>query len=107
MTAALNALAAHADWVLPGIGEGEILTGYTKPDDIARFYLGQGARGVIIKLGAKGAYFRTADDAGIVPAQPVTNVVDTVGAGDGFATRVVTALLEANTPEEPVAPPTP
>ncbi len=103
MTAALNALAAHADWVLPGIGEGEILTGYTKPDDIARFYLGQGARGVIIKLGAKGAYFRTADDAGIVPAQPVTNVVDTVGAGDGFATGVVSALLEGKTLEEAVA----
>ena len=55
MVEGLNALAALADWVLPGIGEGEILTGYTQPDDIARFYLDRGARGVIIKLGAQGA----------------------------------------------------
>ena len=54
--------------------------------------------GVIVKLGAHGAYFRTADgDAGIVPAIPVAKVVDTVGAGDGFAVGVVSALLEGRT----------
>jgi 2-dehydro-3-deoxygluconokinase len=103
MVTALNSLAAHADWVLPGIGEGEILTGYTQPDDIARFYLDQGARGVIIKLGAKGAYFRTTGGAGFVAAQPVEKVVDTVGAGDGFAVGVVSALLEGRPVAEAVA----
>jgi 2-dehydro-3-deoxygluconokinase len=95
MADALNALAAHADWVLPGVSEGVTLTGYTTPEDIARFYLDQGSKGVIVKLGAHGAYFRTADgDQGIVPAMPVAKVVDTVGAGDGFAVGVVSALLE-------------
>ncbi|OTP71812.1 2-ketogluconate kinase [Caballeronia sordidicola] len=95
MAEALNALAAHADWVLPGVSEGKILTGYTTPEDIARFYLDQGAKGVVVKLGAHGAYFRTADnDQGTVPAIPVETVVDTVGAGDGFAVGVVSALLE-------------
>ncbi|AME25362.1 MAG: sugar kinase [Pseudomonadota bacterium] len=95
MAEALNALAAHADWVLPGVSEGKILTGYTTPEDIARFYLDQGAKGVVVKLGAHGAYFRTADnDQGTVPAIPVEKVVDTVGAGDGFAVGVVSALLE-------------
>jgi 2-dehydro-3-deoxygluconokinase len=94
MVEGLNALAELADWVLPGIGEGEILTGYTKPEDIARFYLERGARGVVIKLGPRGAYFRTADDTGVVAAQPVAKVVDTVGAGDGFAVGVISALLE-------------
>jgi 2-dehydro-3-deoxygluconokinase len=94
MVEGVNALAGLADWVLPGIGEGEILTGYAKPEDIARFYLERGARGVIIKLGARGAYFRTADDAGVVAAQPVAKVVDTVGAGDGFAVGVISALLD-------------
>ncbi|MBV8628214.1 MAG: sugar kinase [Paraburkholderia sp.] len=104
MASALNSLAALADWVLPGIGEGEILTGHSKPDDIARFYLDQGARGVIIKLGPKGAYFLTADgDEGMVAAQPVEKVVDTVGAGDGFAVGVVSALLEGRPLEEAVA----
>lgn len=95
MAEALNALAAHADWVLPGVSEGKILTGYTEPGDIAKFYLDQGAKGVVVKLGAHGAYFRTADnEQGTVPAIPVENVVDTVGAGDGFAVGVVSALLE-------------
>ncbi|PMS31763.1 2-keto-3-deoxygluconate kinase [Trinickia symbiotica] len=94
MVASLNSLAALADWVLPGIGEGAILTGFDTPEEIARFYLDAGARGVVVKLGARGAYFRTADGSGYVAAQPVAQVVDTVGAGDGFAVGVVSALLE-------------
>jgi 2-dehydro-3-deoxygluconokinase len=94
MAASLNALAELSDWVLPGVGEGLALTGYEAPEDIARFYLDLGVRGVVVKLGAQGAYFRTADASGYVAAQPVANVVDTVGAGDGFAVGVVSALLE-------------
>ena len=103
MVEGLNSLAALADWVLPGIGEGEILTGYTQPEDIASFYLERGARGVIVKLGAEGAYFRTADDAAMIAGQPVANVVDTVGAGDGFAVGVISALLEGKTLPQAVA----
>jgi 2-dehydro-3-deoxygluconokinase len=103
MVEGLNALAALADWVLPGIGEGEILTGYTQPDDIAKFYLDRGACGVIVKLGAEGAYFRTADDAATIPGRPVAKVVDTVGAGDGFAVGVISALLEGQSPRQAVA----
>lgn len=94
MAVSLNALAELSDWVLPGVGEGLALTGYEAPEDIARFYLDLGARGVVVKLGAQGAYFRTSDASGYVAAQPVANVVDTVGAGDGFAVGVVSALLE-------------
>ncbi|AFT85590.1 2-dehydro-3-deoxygluconokinase [Paraburkholderia phenoliruptrix BR3459a] len=104
MVEGLNALAALADWVLPGIGEGEILTGYTRPEDIAGFYLERGARGVIVKLGAAGAYFRTADGtAAMIAGQPVANVVDTVGAGDGFAVGVISALLEGKPLADAVA----
>ena len=94
MTASLNRLAALADWVLPGLGEGTMLTGFDTPEDIARFYLDAGARGVIVKLGPRGAYFRTAERSGYVAAQPVAQIVDTVGAGDGFAVGVISALLE-------------
>ena len=90
----INALAAHADWVLPGLSEGRLLTGFEDPSDIAAFYLDQGAEAVIIKLGAKGAFYRTAQGEQFVPAVPVANVIDTVGAGDGFAVGVVSALLE-------------
>jgi 2-dehydro-3-deoxygluconokinase len=104
MVATLNELAGFADWVLPGINEGRILTGADDPATIARFYLARGARGVIVKLGAEGAYFETNEGArGHVKAQPVANVVDTVGAGDGFAVGVVSALLEGRSLAEAAA----
>jgi len=90
----INALAAHAHWVLPGLSEGQLLTGYDDPSDIAAFYLDQGAEAVVIKLGAKGAFYRTARTEEFIPAVPVSRVIDTVGAGDGFAVGVISALLE-------------
>jgi len=94
----INHLAAQADWVLPGIDEGRLLTGETSPEGIARFYLERGARLAIVKLGAEGAYFEGVHEGvevrGTMPGFPVTEVVDTVGAGDGFAVGVVSALLE-------------
>lgn len=94
MVREINALAALADWVLPGLGEGRLLTGFDDPADIAAFYLDQGAEAVAIKLGADGAYYRTHMDQGFVAAVPVETVVDTVGAGDGFAVGMISALLE-------------
>ncbi|WP_191488050.1 sugar kinase [Pseudomonas sp. FEN] len=90
----INALAALAHWVLPGLGEGRLLSGYQEPRDIAAFYLDQGAAIVAIKLGAQGAYYRTQRDEGFVAAVPVPKVVDTVGAGDAFAVGMISALLE-------------
>lgn len=95
MVREVNALAARADWVLPGIEEGLLLTGHDKPDAIARFYRDRGARLVVVKLGAAGAYYDSdVAGTGYVEGFPVAEVVDTVGAGDGFAAGVVSALLE-------------
>jgi sugar/nucleoside kinase (ribokinase family) len=94
MTAHLNRLAGLADWVLPGIAEGRTLTGLDSPEDIAAFYLERGARAVVIKLGAEGAYWRTHDGAGRGPGVEVANIVDTVGAGDAFACGVISGRLE-------------
>jgi len=100
MREALNALAFQCDWVLPGLAEGLTLTGETTPQGIASFYRKNGVSRVIVKLGEQGAYF---DDhvhgTGYVAAYPVDKVVDTVGAGDGFAVGVISALLEGRTVE--------
>ncbi|WP_213880505.1 sugar kinase [Pseudomonas sp. dw_358] len=90
----INLLASRAHWVLPGLAEGQLLTGLDEPRDIAAFYLEQGADAVAIKLGAQGAYYRDAQREGYAAAHPVVRVVDTVGAGDGFAVGVISALLE-------------
>jgi dehydrogluconokinase len=94
MITEINRLAALAHWVLPGLSEGRLLTGFEDPADIAAFYLDQGVEAVAIKLGPHGAYYRTHLDEGFVAGVPVETVVDTVGAGDGFAVGLISALLE-------------
>ncbi len=98
----INRLAALAHWVLPGLGEGRVLTGFDAPADIAAFYLDQGAEAVVIKLGAGGAYYRTPLEQGFAAAVPDVQVVDTVGAGDGFAVGLISALLEKRSLNEAV-----
>ena len=99
----VNELASRADWVLPGIEEGLLLTGHDKPEDVAKFYRERGAKLVVVKLGAEGAYYDS-DVAGTgrVDGFPVKEVIDTVGAGDGFAAGVVSALLEGRSVPEAV-----
>ena len=96
MIEALNALAAKSDLILPGLSEGKILTGRKEPGSIADFYLEQGADAVVVKLGgADGAYGKNnSGEEFTVPSFRVEKVVDTVGAGDGFAVGTVSALLE-------------
>ena len=102
MRETLNDLAAHTDWVMPGLAEGQLLTGQETPHDIAGFYLDQGAEAVFLKLGPEGGYYRGRLDgeeqAFSVPGAPVAEVVDTVGAGDGFAVGVISALLDGGSP---------
>jgi 2-dehydro-3-deoxygluconokinase len=94
MVQSLNAVAAQSDLVLPGLSEGQLLTGQHTPQDIAAYYLDHGAQQVVIKLGPQGAYFATHTERGMVPGFSVERVVDTVGAGDGFAVGVISALLD-------------
>ncbi|WP_295379838.1 sugar kinase [uncultured Pseudacidovorax sp.] len=103
MRECINALAAKADWVLPGLEEGRLLTGEATPEGIARFYRAAGASLVVVKLGPDGAYYDSATaGCGQVPGFPVEQVIDTVGAGDGFAAGVVSALLEGRSVPEAV-----
>lgn len=95
MMETLNRFASQADMILPGNGEGDALCGSTDPKDISKFYLDMGAKIVVTKVGPKGAYCATADgQAFMVPGFIIDKVVDTVGAGDGFACGVVTGLME-------------
>jgi 2-dehydro-3-deoxygluconokinase len=96
MVACVNALAAQTGGtVLPGLAEGRLLTGLQHPQDIADFYLRRGASQVLVKLGAQGAFFADMHGRSATLVAPVVaQVVDTVGAGDGFAVGVISALLE-------------
>lgn len=97
MVETINQLASHAEIVLPGINEGEILMGSRDPEAIADFYLanGENTQTVIVKLGTAGAFVKEKNgNSFTVPGFTVAQVVDTVGAGDGFAAGLISALIE-------------
>ncbi len=94
MIKTINDLASKADMVLPGTAEGLTLMGSEKPNDIADFYLKLGAKTVIVKMGGQGAYVKTENEAYTVEGFRVEKVIDTVGAGDGFAVGIISGRLE-------------
>ncbi|MDC3416911.1 sugar kinase [Aquibacillus salsiterrae] len=86
-------IALQSDIVLPGIEEGELITGETEPEKIAAALLKGKVQAVVVKLGAKGAYFATKDESAYVPGYEVKSIIDTVGAGDGFAAGFLSGLI--------------
>lgn len=97
MVSVLNEIASYANAVLPGVAEGEILAGSKNPEDIADFYLKNGSSVVITKNGAAGAYVtEKGKDTISVDGFKVDKVVDTVGAGDGFAVGVIHGYLQGS-----------
>ena len=84
MAQCINSLAFQSDLFLPGVNEAKLLMGEVEPEKIATYYLDGGAKAVVVKLGAKGAYYATRETQGYVPGFHVEHIVDTVGAGDGL-----------------------
>lgn len=100
MRKTLVELAAQADLVLPGLGEGKELFGVETIEDTAKAFIDNGAKLVVVKDGPKGAYAYDGKDSVYVPGFVVDTVVDTVGAGDGFAAGTLSALMEGKTVAE-------
>jgi Sugar kinases, ribokinase family len=89
-----NEMARYCDMMLPGIREGKILMGSDNPQEISQFFIQQGAKEIVIKLGEKGAYYANENESFVVEGFHVQEVVDTVGAGDGFAVGIISARIE-------------
>lgn len=102
MIQVINDLASRCDILLPGTGEGLILMGSEEPEKIADFYQRLGVKKVIIKIGSKGAYVRDGQEGYVVPGYKVEKVIDTVGAGDGFAAGFISGILEGLSVKESV-----
>ncbi|HET6317128.1 MAG TPA: sugar kinase [Chloroflexota bacterium] len=91
--ATLLDLVGHADLVLPGFDEAELLTGESNAVAAARALLRLGPRLVVVKLGERGALALTSDAQVEAPATKIPRVVDPVGAGDAFAAGFLTGQL--------------
>lgn len=94
MVEVLNDLAKLSDMVLPGVYEGFTLMGSDEPAQIADFYQRLGVKQVVVKVGQEGAYMRDGEVSTMILGFKVETVVDTVGAGDGFAVGIISGLVE-------------
>lgn len=92
----MNVLAPclpNLDYLLPSWEEARQLTGRETPEEIAQVFLDAGVGVVGLKLGAAGAYLRTAAGDEIrVPPFPV-EAVDALGAGDCWAAGFLCGLV--------------
>ncbi|QRG66709.1 sugar kinase [Brevibacillus choshinensis] len=91
--AVLADIASRCDIVLPGWEEGCLLTGEDSPERIAERLLQKGSKAVVIKLGERGAYYATGAESEYVSGFSVEEIVDPIGAGDGFAAGFLSGLL--------------
>ncbi|PKH12252.1 sugar kinase [Planomicrobium sp. MB-3u-38] len=94
-----NEIAANADVILPGLDEGQLMTGETDVEAVAQALAdGDSEKIIVIKLGDKGAYLHAGEQKAYISGFPADHIVDPVGAGDGFAAGVISGLLR----EEPL-----
>ena len=82
----------YLDYLLPSWEEARLLTGRETPEDIAQVFLDGGVGIVGLKLGAAGAYLRTAagDELRVPPF--FVEAVDALGAGDCWAAGFLCGL---------------
>jgi len=95
-------ISSKSDIVLPGIDEGKFIFGNNEPQKIAESFYDYGAPIVILKLGSAGAYCLSNQYNSLVSGFKVNNVIDPVGAGDGFTVGILSGLLDGATLEEAI-----
>ncbi|SFJ44394.1 5-dehydro-2-deoxygluconokinase [Halobacillus dabanensis] len=86
-------MAEQSDVILPGLDEAEFLTGKTEPEEIAESLIGNTDKTIVIKLGSKGAYYQNKYKSAYVSGYQVDEIMDPVGAGDGFAAGIISGVL--------------
>ena len=87
------------DYITPNEDEARYYSGKETPEDMAEAFLDAGAKNVIIKLGAKGSYFRNRNISLLIPAFKA-DTVDATGAGDNFIAGFVSEKLKGSSDED-------
>ncbi len=89
---------SYVDYFFPNCDEARLMTGEDDIERVADKILGYGVKHVVIKIGKRGVFIKSQDGSKlIVPAMKGIRAVDTIGAGDNFASGFITGLLEGRT----------
>ncbi|MCR4587650.1 MAG: carbohydrate kinase family protein [Lachnospiraceae bacterium] len=87
------------DYITPNEDEARYYTGKETPEDMAEVFLDLGVKNVLIKLGAKGCYFRNREKTIKLPACNI-RAVDATGAGDNLLAGFASELLRGASIED-------
>lgn len=91
----------YIDYFFPNYDEACLMTEETELEKIADKFLDCGIQHVVIKTGRKGCYIKSQDGSVLeVPAMKGITAIDTIGAGDNFASGFITAILEGKSLKE-------
>lgn len=96
----IEKILPYVDILLTGDEEINVLLGEVSIEDAIKIFHSYGIGKVIIKKGAKGALGSDGKDIYEVDAIKPKALVDTVGAGDGFAAGFLTGLCKGKNFEE-------
>lgn len=86
----------YIDYFMPGLEEGEMMTGLTDRIEIIKFFLDMGAKCTVFKMGSEGssiAYYDNNKELQEIriPIIPTT-VVDSTGCGDSYCAGFIVGL---------------
>jgi len=84
----------QVDILLPGVEEGQLLLDTDNEEDLIHEFLDMGPRLVVLKTGKKGAVVGTREQITPVPGIHLNQIVDPIGAGDGFAAGFLAATIK-------------
>lgn len=93
---------SYVDYFFPNYEEAAEITNEHDTDKIADTFLAMGVKNVIVKIGKEGCYIKNKEIAKIVPAfkKDPSVKIDTIGAGDNFASGFIAELLNEKSFEE-------
>jgi len=96
--AVIHETIRHVDFCMPSLDEAQLLTGLEDANDVADFYLGLGAKTVVLKMGKDGAMVAT-DDRRFTAGGHSVNTVDATGAGDCFSGAFLSQVVKGKSLE--------
>ena len=94
-----RAVLPFPDWYLCGLEEGNALWGTGGAEALLEAHRRAGVRGSVVRLGERGALVSTPEGVREVAPPRREEVLDEVGAGDGFAAGFAFGLLRGWPPE--------
>jgi sugar/nucleoside kinase (ribokinase family) len=99
---AIARVLPYTDYFLPSIEEAQALTGLTCRSEMAKVFIGLGAKCCVFTLGNEGAYYHHASGQAFhMPAFEVA-VKCTCGCGDAFNAGFAVGLVKGLEPEKTV-----